>query len=111
MIGLNKAKSNFRSVFIVESALAGSVDRSNHITKVVLAKVHARTFSEHAVVKLLLVFLSVVRGVSNTLTVFLFSVASPHTVDRLFTSQEIISFVFKHLGMANINTYTIGINN
>tara|TARA_B110001450_G_scaffold221793_1_gene218037 strand:+ start:30 stop:365 length:336 start_codon:yes stop_codon:yes gene_type:complete len=111
MIGLNKAKSNFRSVFIVESALAGSVDGSNHVSEVILAKVHAGTLSEHAVVKVLLVLLSVVWGISNALTVFLFSVASPHTVDRLFTSQEIISFVFKHLGMANINTYTIGINN
>lgn len=97
---------NFRSVLIIEGALAGSVDRSNHVAKVRHAEVHATALSEQAVVEFMLVLFGVVRGISDALAVLLLGVASPHSVDGLFASQEIISFIFEHLSMAHINSYT-----
>ena len=68
----------------------GSVDRSDHISEVVHADISTRGISKQAVVELLLKWLGVIWGISYALTILLFSVASPHSIDWFFASQEVV---------------------
>ena len=71
----------------------------------VLAQVHAGSLPEETVVELLLVLLSVVRRIPNRLTIFLLSVAAPHTIDWGFAGQEVVTLLFQHLGVADVDTW------
>lgn len=92
------------SVPVVELTLATSVDGPDHIAKVALAQVHAGALAEQAVIELLLVFLGVVWRISDGLAVLFLGVASPHAIDWLLASEEVVALLLKHLSVANINT-------
>jgi hypothetical protein len=54
------------------------------------AYIESRSLSEKAVVELLFILLGVVWGLSDRLTVFSFSVASPHSIDGFLASKEVV---------------------
>ena len=93
------------SVFIIKGALTAPVNCSDHIAEVVHAEIKARSFSPEALIELFLVFLSIIRGISDALSIFFLSVASPHAVEGLLASQEVIRLFLKHCGVAHINSY------
>ena len=78
------------SIPIDKLTVWASVDRSNHVIEVGHAHVEAAGFSEQAVIKLLLILLCVIRGVSNGVAVLSLGVAPPHAVQGLLAGQEII---------------------
>ena len=80
------------------------MDAADHVSEVAHAQVHTTGLAEEAIVKFLLVHLGVLRSVANALSVFLFSVASPHTVNGLFACKEVSRACLKHGGMAYIHS-------
>ena len=57
--------------------------KPDHTTEVLHTNVKTSSFSKHTVVELLLVFLSILRSVSDALAVLLFGVTTPHGINRL----------------------------
>ena len=71
------------------------------------AEVKAGCLSEEAIVKLALVGFGDLRGITDGVTIFAFSVACPHAVEGLLASEEVVSLVEAHLGVADFNTHSV----
>jgi hypothetical protein len=87
----------------VQFALSTAVNLSHHPAEVLHAHVQAGRLPKHAVVKLCLITLGVVRCVTDRLAVLLFGVAAPHSIDGLLTCQEVVSVLQQHARMTDIN--------
>ena len=83
------------------------MDAADHVGEGSHAEVHATGLTEETIVKFLLVLLGVGRSVADTLSIFLFGVASPHAIDGLFAGKEVSRPLLEHGGMAHINTNSI----
>ncbi len=80
------------------------MDAADHVSEVAHAQVHTTGLAEETIVKFLLVHLGILRSVADALSVFFFSVASPHGVDGLFAGKEVSRACLEHGGMAYIHS-------